>query len=76
MHVRETHRSRGAAQALLARLVEEARRSGLATLTLETGRSAGFAPSRRFYERAGFSPCPPFGPYASDPFSFCMSRAL
>jgi len=76
MHVLESQRGRGIAQALMHALTDEAQKLGLSVLKLETGKSEGFAASRRFYEKAGFDYCEPFGPYRADPFSVCMSREL
>ena len=76
LHVLATHREQGIADRLLETLEEEARRSGAQKLSLETGKSEGFAASRHFYARRGFRPCPPFGPYLQDPFSYCMSKKL
>ena len=51
MYVRETVRGRGVADAVLARLEDEARAAGLDVLRLETGDRQLAA--LRFYERAG-----------------------
>jgi putative acetyltransferase len=63
MYVREGSRGGGIADALLARLTEEARKGGLIWLRLETGNAQ--ARALRFYERSGFSYCPAYEPYAS-----------
>ena len=76
MHVLEERRGEGIAQALLASLVAKATEDGVSTLLLETGKSEGFAASRRFYEKSGFDLCEPFGVYREDPFSGCMRRGL
>ncbi len=76
MHVIEARRGEGIARALLAALTAAAANDGVTTLLLETGRSEGFEPARRFYSRHGFSPCARFGPYRDDDFSFCMKRGL
>jgi putative acetyltransferase len=65
MYVRELARGRGAAEAMLVRLEQEARAAGLDVLRLETG-DKQFA-AIRFYERCGFRHCGPFGPYARMP---------
>ena len=65
MYVREMARGRGAAQALLARIEAAARDGGLDLLRLETGDRQIAA--MRFYERAGFRRCDPFGAYAVMP---------
>jgi len=63
MYVREVARGHGVARALLARIEEEAHAARLALLRLETGTRQ--AAALRFYERAGFRRCAPFGVYAA-----------
>ncbi len=67
---------RGIARAMLAHIVDEARRRSLRRLYLETGSSAPFEPAHRMYEAAGFVRCGPFGDYADDPFSVFMTMTL
>ena len=55
MYVRPTARGRGVAQAILAKLEEEARARGKSRLMLETGDVRHDA--MRLYERAGFARC-------------------
>ncbi|MGF1456915.1 MAG: GNAT family N-acetyltransferase [Alphaproteobacteria bacterium] len=74
MHTRLSHRGRGVARALVAHVIDEARRRGYTRLSLETGKSEDFAPAQMLYAALGFTPCPPFGPYLGDPFSYCMTR--
>lgn len=76
MHVLHEHRGRGLARQLLDHLVAEATAAGFARLSLETGAQDSFAPARALYARAGFETCPPFPPYAEDPNSAFMTRAL
>ncbi len=61
MYMREAARGRGVAQAILARIEEEARGAGLSLLRLETGEHQLAA--MRLYARAGFVRCPAFGDY-------------
>lgn len=65
MYVRDAARGRGVAQALLARIEEEARAAGLTILRLETGDEQHAA--MRLYMRAGFQRCAVFGDYATMP---------
>lgn len=74
MHVKRAYRGRGVASELVEHILDEAAASGYARLVLETGRSEGFAASRKLYTRYGFALCDRFGPYENDPFSFCMAR--
>jgi putative acetyltransferase len=65
MYVRDVGRGRGVAPALLARIQTEARDAGFALLRLETG--VRQVAALRFYQRAGFRICAPFGVYAEMP---------
>ena len=76
MHVLPEARGRGVGVALLRQAEAAARDGGARRLSLETGRSEGFAASRALYARAGFVPCDAFGGYAEDPFSYCMTKEL
>jgi len=62
MFVRRELRGQGVADAIIARLAEEASDAGLTLLRLETGMHQ--AAAIRFYKRNGFRPCGIFGPYA------------
>lgn len=61
MFVRPAARGKGAAQAILARVEQEARARGYTRLALETGDAQHAA--LRVYERAGFARCAAFGDY-------------
>ncbi|MEQ8405040.1 MAG: GNAT family N-acetyltransferase [Oceanicaulis sp.] len=76
LHCAAEARGRGVGAALVGALLEHARGAGLSRLSLETGRSDGFAPSRRLYEVMGFEACPAFGPYEDGTFSYCMTRTV
>ena len=74
MFVEPSVRGRGVARALLAALVDHARRHGLTRLVLETGTEQPEAVA--LYESAGWSPIPPFGHYAHDPRTRCYELRL
>ena len=65
MYVRPAFRGRDIAQAILARLEQEAREHGFKRLVLETGDAQSAA--MRFYQRQGFTRCEAFGEYAKMP---------
>ncbi|MDR2322019.1 MAG: GNAT family N-acetyltransferase [Microbacterium sp.] len=69
-------RGRGVASALLAALVDDARRRGVQRISLETGASDYFWPAHRLYAKAGFDECEPFGSYAEDPHSLFLTLRL
>jgi putative acetyltransferase len=76
MRTRPEARGRGVAAHMLSFLLDESRRRGYHTISLETGTQDFFAPARRFYARHGFVTCPPFGDYAPDPNSVFMKLSL
>lgn len=76
MRTPQASRRRGAGRAMLAHIIEEARRRSYDRLSLETGSTPEFAPAQKLYASAGFRTCPPFGDYAEDPFSVFMTRQL
>lgn len=65
MYVRPENRGAQIARTILARLEEEALARGVDRLVLETGDVSH--PAIRLYERAGFTRCVAFGPYAAMP---------
>ena len=74
MYVAPGRRGTGTAVALLQGLEEAARGLGVARLLLETGTEQLAA--QRFYEREGYVPIEPFGPYVGEPTSLCYARTL
>lgn len=76
MRAAPEYHGKGAGQAILLHLMEEAHRRGYIWLGLETGRPEPFQPAAALYRKHGFAECAPFGDYVSDEFSLCMSRDL
>ncbi|WP_298469520.1 GNAT family N-acetyltransferase [uncultured Erythrobacter sp.] len=76
MRAAPDYRGKGAGEALLVHLLEEARRRGYTWVGLETGRPEEFRPAQQLYEKHGFAECPAFGDYVSDEFSLCMEKHL
>lgn len=76
MRTHPAARGRGVAAHMLAFLLDESRRRGYRTVSLETGTQDFFAPARRLYARHGFVSCPPFADYGPDPNSFYMTLTL
>jgi putative acetyltransferase len=76
MRTARPHLRKGVARAILARIIEEARRRGYERLSLETGTVAAFQPAQRLYASFGFASCEPFADYVEDPYSVYMTRAL
>lgn len=76
MRTAPTALRRGAGGAMLDHILAEARARGYHRLSLETGSNAPFAPAWAMYERAGFVPCAPFGPYTDTSFSRYFTRGI
>jgi putative acetyltransferase len=76
MRTSSAHRREGVAKAMLAHIIEEARKRSYGRLSLETGSMAAFEPAQRLYARFGFTPCPPFADYTADPNSVFMTLPL
>jgi putative acetyltransferase len=76
MRTASRHRNRGVARAVLGHILSNARRRGLARVSLETGSQPAFEPARRLYASFGFTFCGPFGEYREDPNSVFMTLAL
>jgi len=74
MYVRPAFRGLGLGRLMLDRLTAHARAHGLPCLRLETGIHQHEAIA--LYERSGFRPIPPFGPYRPDRVSQCYEKAL
>jgi putative acetyltransferase len=74
MYVRPAFRGAGHGVRLLEHLTAYAREQGVPLLRLETGIHQHEALG--LYERAGFRPIPPFGPYTNDPLSLCYEKVL
>lgn len=76
MRVADAFLRQGVGEALLQHLLAIARARGLARISLETGRTAPFAPAIALYRKYGFAECAAFADYASDAFSQCMTLVL
>ena len=76
MRTVEGYLRQGAATAMLAELIMQARQLGLTRLALETGSSVAFEPARNLYSHHGFVECGPFADYKLDPHSIFMSLEL
>lgn len=76
MRTASAHRRKGVARAMLAHIIEEARKRSYARLSLETGAMQAFEPAQRLYASFGFTYCRPFAEYIEDPNSVFMTRGL
>lgn len=69
MRTHPDHMRKGVGAALLEEVICEARRLGLRTLSLETGRGPTFEPALQLYRRRGFVDGRSFADYAPGGFS-------
>lgn len=76
MRTKSNFLRKGVAQAMLSRIMSEARNRGYTRLSLETGEGEAFQAARTLYERNGFQRCAPFGDYQPDPLSVFMTVTL
>jgi putative acetyltransferase len=67
---------RGVASGMLQHVIQEAKKRGITTLSLETGSMAFFEPARTLYRSFGFTECGPFGSYVEDPNSVFMTMRI
>jgi putative acetyltransferase len=76
MHTAEVARRRGIGLAMVEHLIGVARDRGFRRLSLETGSTPAFAPSRSLYASAGFTQCEAFGDYSTSQNSSFMTLSL
>lgn len=76
MHTAEAARRQGIGRMMLDHLMASAAEHGYRRVSLETGTMDAFAAARDLYAAAGFRTCAPFGSYASNPHSSCMTIEL
>ncbi len=76
MRTHADHLRTGVATALLAHMIAEARRRGLARLSLETGSGDAFEPALALYRRHGFTDGDAFAGYAPSGFNRFLHLAL
>lgn len=74
MRVASAFLRQGVGEAILRHLLQVARDRGYARVSLETGRTAAFAPAIALYRKYGFVECAAFADYVVDGFSQCMTR--
>lgn len=72
--VKKDKRRLGIAQRILSELEDAARKDGYKTMVLETGDRQPEAVA--LYIKAGYEQFPPFGRYASQPWSRCYKKSL
>ncbi len=73
MRTSARHLRQGAAQAILAELLNLARQRGYERVSLETGSTPPFDAAIAMYRRFGFVDGGPFADYREDPFSRFMA---
>ena len=76
MRTPQALRGKGAGRAMLAHILDAARKRGYKRLSLETGSVDAFVPAQKLYASFGFSVCGPFADYKEDPHSVFMMLEL
>jgi len=76
MRTNSNHRRSGVASRLVTHLINEARKSNIRTLFLETGAADDFTAARSLYLKSGFTFCEPYADYTEDPNSVFMQLKL
>lgn len=76
MRTHPDHLRKGAARAILDRIVSEAQQKGYARLSLETGNGALFQPALAMYRAYGFLPGQPLAGYAPTDFTVFLHLDL
>lgn len=74
VYVAPKARNRGVAGLIMIEIERIALSLGYASLRLETGTLQPYA--IRLYERLGYLPIPPYGPYVDDPRSRCFAKCI
>jgi putative acetyltransferase len=76
MHTAEGARGQGIGRAMVDHLIGVAREAGYRRVSIETGAGPAFAPARRLYASARFTPSGPFADYGPNPNAACMTLSL
>jgi putative acetyltransferase len=76
MRTATAHLRKGVARAILAHIIDEARKRSYNRLSLETGSMQAFQPAHQLYLEFGFTFGPSFGDYVEDPHCVFMTRTL
>lgn len=76
MRTSSLHLRKGVAKHVLEHIIDEAKRRGYESLSLETGSQEAFHPARTLYSNFGFRFCDPFSDYIEDPNSVFMTLEL
>jgi putative acetyltransferase len=76
MRTATAHLRKGVARAILAHIIDEARKRSYNRLSLETGSMQAFQPAHQLYLEFGFTFCPSFADYVEDPHCVFMTRTL
>ena len=76
MHTLAAKRGAGLGRKMLEHVMGEAQARNYQRLSLETGSTNGFKPSRTLYQSCGFEICGPFADYVEDPHSVFMTLEM
>jgi putative acetyltransferase len=76
MRTATAHLRKGVGRAILAYIIDEARKRSYNRLSLETGSMQAFQPAHQLYLEFGFTFCQSFADYVEDPHCVFMTRTL
>ena len=73
MRTAGAHLRKGVAAKLLSHILDETKRRGYTSVSLETGTTEAFQPAISLYKRFGFMPCKPLSGYVDTDFNLFMT---
>ncbi|MBT91895.1 MAG: GNAT family N-acetyltransferase [Candidatus Pelagibacter bacterium] len=74
IRVADKFRKKGVGEKIINYLTEEAKKSGIIKLSIETGAGQFFEPARKLFTKFNFKTCAPFAHYKEDPNSCFFTK--
>ena len=74
IRVADKFRKKGVGEKIISYLTEEAKKSGIIKLSIETGAGQFFEPARKLFIKFNFKTCAPFAYYKEDPNSCFFTK--
>ena len=76
IRVADKFRKKGVGEKIISYLTEEAKKSGIIKLSIETGAGQFFEPARKLFTKFNFKTCAPFAHYKEDINSVYLTKVL
>ena len=73
IRISDKFRKNGLGIKIITHLINEAKKSNVKRISVETGSGDFFVPARKLFKKCGFEPCKPFAHYKEDPNSCYFS---